>query len=250
MHLLLLLTLFAVPATVSAQLADALGPFETGNRHYQEGAYAEAVHAYEQALASGFESGALYHNLGNAYLRLDQLGQAIRYYEKARRLLPGDARLQHSLAIARSRIDPPMPALPVPAWRATWEQKIVRHGAFPFFAAGFAFYLAAAGLFGYRTWSRSRDPWLRRTLAATLSLGLVLLTIAFAVSLDRQLDQRAVVVAGAVPLHEAPQASDAPARTVPEGVLVRLLTRRGDWIEVRLPDGATGWLPTAAVGEI
>ena len=77
--------------------------FERATAAYRQGQYARAVERYRGILDSGYASGALYYNLGNAYVRLDRLGPAIRYYEKARRLWPDDPRLRHNLEQARRR---------------------------------------------------------------------------------------------------------------------------------------------------
>lgn len=234
----------------AAQVEEAVQQFDAGNRHYQQGAFAEAVRAYEAALVSGYASGALHYNLGNAYYRLDALGHAIRHYEKARRYLPDDAGLAHNLTIARSRIDPPISALPAPWWKDGWERYVLRPGAWPFFAGGLVLYLAGMGLLGWRIWTGTRDPWQRRARVATLGLAALLLAIAFAASLDRRLDRRAVVVAEGVVLLDAPAPEAPEARAVPEGVLVQVLGARDGWLEVRLPNGATGWLTAAAIADV
>ncbi len=254
MRLRLLFVVFLMPLAwpappAAAQVADAARRFDEGNRRYTQGAYQDALKAYEQALAAGYDSGALYYNMGNAYFRLDELGQAIRYYEKARRLMPDDPQLLHNLNIARSRIDVPFSSLPTPLWTSWWRY-VVRAGALPFFVGGLFFYGIAAALAGHRIWRGTRNPWRRRALSASLLLGLALLTTALAASLDRTTNRQAVVVAEQAPLHEAPE-DEAPATLdVPEGILVDVLRRQDAWIEVRLPNGVTGWIPANDAAEV
>ncbi len=245
------LTLAAAPgAPAAAQLPEAARRFDEGNRHYGAGAYQDALHAYEQALAAGYASGALYYNMGNAYFRLDELGQAIRYYEKARRLMPDDPLLRHNLEITRSRIEAPFSTLPTPLWVTWWRRYVVRLGAWPFFVAGLLGYGLAAALVGYRIWTGTRNAWHRRALSASLLLGLLLLAIAFAAALDRTSGRQAVVVAGRAALHETPT-DEAPATLdVPEGIVLDVLHRQDAWMEVRLPNGVTGWIRTAAAAEV
>lgn len=195
-------------------------------------------------------SGALYYNMGNAYFRLDQLGQAIRYYEKARRLIPENAELQHNLKVARSQVATPISSLPTPVWETWWDRFVLRVGAFPFFVAGLLFYALAAALVGHRIWSGMRNPWLRRALSASVILGVVLLAIAFAASLNPTLDQRAVVVADTAALREAPADTAATELDVPEGVLVDVLQRQDTWLEVRLPNGVTGWIQADTAADV
>ena len=81
--LVVVMTLAAgLPLVAFAQIENAVGAFDTGNVHYRDGNYADAITAYQEAIEGGYASGALFYNLGNAYFRNDELGQAIRFYEK------------------------------------------------------------------------------------------------------------------------------------------------------------------------
>ncbi len=76
--------------------------YEEGNRLYQEGNFEEALASYLRLVEAGFESGEVYYNIGNTHFKLGDLAQSILYYERARRLLPGDADVQANLELARS----------------------------------------------------------------------------------------------------------------------------------------------------
>ena len=254
-HLIYGVNLFALAVVflapdARAQVTEAVRHFDLGNQHYAEGAYQHALTAYEQALASGFASGALYYNMGNAYYRLDELGQAIRHYEKARRFIPDDPQLLHNLEIARSRINAPFSTLPTPIWVTWWKRYVVGAGALVFFLIGLAFYGIAAVLTGHRIWTGTRNPWHRRALSASLILGLVLLGTAFAASLDRTLDRQAVIIVDQVTLRNAPQNDASSELDLHEGVLLDVLGQEDGWIEVRLPNGITGWIEAAAAAEV
>ncbi|MFQ5568981.1 MAG: tetratricopeptide repeat protein [Rhodothermales bacterium] len=247
------LSLALLPATTPdtfAQIADAVRHFDEGNQQYLQGAYQDALAAYEEALNSGYTSGALFYNMGNAYYRLDELGQAIRYYEKARRFLPNDPQLLHNLDIARSRIEAPVSALPTPFWLAFWKRYVVHTGAAVFFIVGLFFYGIAAVLIGHRTWTGTRNPWHRRALSLSLLLGILLLVTAFAASLDHTLDRQAVVVVDQIPLREAPQEDASSELNVHEGILLDVLGQQEGWLEVRLPNGVTGWIEAGAAGDV
>ncbi|HDI51048.1 MAG TPA: tetratricopeptide repeat protein, partial [Bacteroidetes bacterium] len=59
--------------------------FQQGNEFYKAGDYEKAARAYEQILQMGYESAAIYYNLGNAYFKLHQNSRAILNYERALR---------------------------------------------------------------------------------------------------------------------------------------------------------------------
>ena len=79
--------------------------FKQANGFYQKGEYNKAADIYQQMITSGYKSGNLYYNLGNTYYKLGQKGMAILYYEKAKRLIPGDADLKANLAYVRDKTD-------------------------------------------------------------------------------------------------------------------------------------------------
>ena len=78
--------------------------FYNANNFYKQAKYDEAVKEYEQILRIGFESGNLYYNLANSYLRKGNLGKAILNYERAKKLIPGDKDLEANYEYAESPI--------------------------------------------------------------------------------------------------------------------------------------------------
>src|SRR4029453_14353324 len=101
----LALVVLAVSARAAEETPQAL--FFRGNALYADGRYADAAAAYEQILAKGVASTSTYFNLGNAYLKENQLGRAVLAYERAARLAPGDPDLRANLAFAREQAGAP-----------------------------------------------------------------------------------------------------------------------------------------------
>ena len=64
--------------------------FENANAAYNAGQFEKAVMLYKQILETGKHSAELYYNLGNSYYRLNQVGESIFYFEKAKQLHPTD----------------------------------------------------------------------------------------------------------------------------------------------------------------
>jgi tetratricopeptide (TPR) repeat protein len=76
--------------------------------------YRESAKLLESIVADGFQNGAVYYNLGNAYYRAGEFGRAIINYRKALPYRPGDpylaANLQQAVAAAPGRLsDSPRP---------------------------------------------------------------------------------------------------------------------------------------------
>lgn len=245
--ILLAFLLGAVLAPAAAgQPAEAVRAFEVGNARYAEGDYAGALTAWEGAREAGYVSGALLYNMGNAYYRLDDVGRAVLFYERARLLLPDQPELAHNLEMARARTEDRFARLPPPVWTRAWRGVVRAVGAGGLFGAGLALYLAAAALASVRVLRGPRGAWHRRALAVSAVLATVLLGAAFAASLDGRLGRAAVVLAPAAPLRDAPDPAAEASLDVHEGAVVDVVRDEGAWIEVRLPDGTRGWLPADA----
>lgn len=57
---------------------------------------------YKEILEAGDHSAALYYNLANSYYRLNQVGESIFYFEKARQLDPKDEDLNINIVFAQN----------------------------------------------------------------------------------------------------------------------------------------------------
>lgn len=240
----LFLTLMICYGPVQAQqLEDALRLFDEANRLVESGAYEDAIDQYHAVIETGYESGALYHNLAGAYYRLDELGEAVRYYERARRLLGNDPQLLHNIQIIESRVQSPFSELPTPFWRTWWNQLFGQYSTLPFLSAGIGLYLIACLLYAQLLWSRTRSSWHRRARAGALASGLILLLIAVVISSERNSIQ------GASILEPTTMTTEAGSIEIPEGVRVTLVGEAVAGIEVRLPNGIQGYVDANILGE-
>jgi len=247
--LFLLIGIGTVPLGVGAQPDRLDRAFERGTAAYRQGQYDRAVRHYRAVLDSGYASAALYHNLGNAYARLERPGPAIRYYEKARRLRPDDPRLRHNLEQVRRRAG----VYPDPLGQGPSRLlgTLVKEWS-PLIPFGAGLLLFGGGLVA-AVWGARPDrpvPWRRPHVWGPLAGGLVLVAVALGTSYAQSLDRRAVVVASEAPVRAAPDSEAAPDTTLSEGAMVEMQDRRAQWQKVRLADGTTGWVSAEALGAV
>ena len=239
---LMLVVLSGRPAAGQDSLEAVLSHFHEGNELYRAGDYTGALEAYQQVFDRGYESAALHYNMGNAYYRLGELGQAVRYYERARQLMPEQTRIQHNLNQVRSRTVDSFAERSAPFWERWWHRAVVEVGQLGFFTGGLFFCFLAAGLICYGIWVGRLPSWLRGAIGVTGGLAALLLVAAFGASLQSTLRRQAVVTAEKAPLHSRAQPSAASEQAVHEGLLLEVVRTDGNWTQVRLPNGETGWL--------
>ena len=227
--------------------------FDEGNQRYQDGDFDGAVASYARILEAGLESGDLYYNLGNTYFKRGELGPAILYYERARRLMPADEDLLANLALARQLTADEITPLPQ-FWlfRAVrWWVDLVPRSALAWLV-GLAYLVVAGG--GIVWILRPGTPmaaWARRGAAGAAGVAL-LFGINLAVrELGIGAPQKAVVMATVADVQSAPS-GDSALRifAVHEGATVRMGRRSDDWVEIVLEDGTVGWVEAAQLEPI
>lgn len=249
--LALLTSLIAVssPTAASCQaLERAVRHFDEGNLRYRQGEFRGALTSYEKAIDEGFVSGALYFNMGNAYFRLDEMGQAIRYFEKAAEIMPRSAELEHNLQLVRSQAVDQFSRLPDPFWKSGWRFVVGLFGPTGLFAVGLIFYFTAVVVLALRIRS-GQTPWRRRILSVSVALAIVFVGAGFSASVEHQSASRAVVLIDEVTLLEAPEGARSDLN-IHEGLVVDVVRSRDGWVEVRLPNGAKGWVRSEVLGLI
>ena len=139
---------------------EAAQTFEQANQLYLQAKYPDAIAQYEKILQSGFESGELYFNLGNAYYKSGSIQKAILNYERARQLLPRDEDVQFNLQLANLQVVDKIDAVPR-LFVFRWADSML--ALFSLSTMGWIVYsfflltLAAFGIFLYaRTYTQKR----------------------------------------------------------------------------------------------
>tara|TARA_Y100000588_G_scaffold220307_1_gene234232 strand:+ start:523 stop:1290 length:768 start_codon:yes stop_codon:yes gene_type:complete len=218
--------------------------FDEGNQRYQEGDFRGALDRYAQILDQGLEGGELYYNVGNAYFKLGELGPAILYYERARRLMPADEDLAANLELARSLTTDAVTPLPE-FWLfgiVGWWVNLLPRPALLWFAA-LAYLAAMTGLIVTILRPTTPVAALGKRVAVVgaattflLGINLVVRELSFGAA------EKAVVMSAEATVQSAPSEDVAlQIFTVHEGTKVRIDRRSDDWAEIVLEDGKVGW---------
>jgi len=219
------------------------------NQLYREAQYQKAAQLYEQVLKNGYESTALYYNLGNCYFKLENIPAAVLAYERAKRLSPRDDDVSYNLRLANLRVVDKIEPLPQLFFIEWWN------GFLAWFSSdGWAIFaivfLWGAGV-GGAVFLLFRSAIVQR-LAFSVALVSVLCCAISGIGLYQQLyrarsDRSAIVFSPSVSVKSAPDAQSTDLFVIHEGVRVEITDQVGDWKKVRLADGKIGWLPAEEI---
>lgn len=257
---ILLFGLSACPLAYAAPSAAMLSELQTAAREFDEAQaaraadpararqlFTSAAQRFESLLAAGVDNGYLQYNLGNAYLQLGDLGRAILHYRRAQRLIPGDPLLAENLGVARARS---LLTIAPTRHNAILQTVFFWHGGtspVSRLIVAIGAYVVFWILLSFRAFFRL--PGL--TWGAVVSF---LLALASGGSLAVQQWQDrtapdAVILESDVTVYKGPGTAYQKQFEQPlqAGVECRVREVRGEWREIELSDGSTGWVPQSAI---
>lgn len=229
--------------------SDPAQAFYTANHDYELRQYDKALEGYNAVLASGLESGSLYYNMGNTYLKLGKFGKAILYYEKAMRLMPHDGDLKSNLAYARSLVDitgsKPESVL-LKAVNIVFRPYSLRAVIFSMSVLYLMLIVLAA------------VSIVNPVAGKRLRVSLIAVSVFFALNLfsaivryhDEQVLKHGIVVVGQAECKYEPIEKSTTYYNVRDGNAVIILNTRNGWRQIKRPDGKIGWVGKDAVEEV
>jgi tetratricopeptide (TPR) repeat protein len=230
---ILLLLLVALPL----RAVDLSAGFEQANKLYEEGKYAAAVDAYNKLLEGGSGSEALYFNRGNALFKLGQVGRAIASYRMAEKISPRDPDLRANLQFARTQ------ARGGSVYRKDFGQRwlgalTLNEWTLVTAVVMWIFFM----LLAVAQWRPELGRKLRVCLVAAGS-AVLLLGVSLAGVLNNDcFTTSAIVVAGEAEVHNGPLDESQTAFKVRDGVELRVLDRKDDWLEIVDSAQRSGWV--------
>ena len=99
--LFILVSIFVLFAGAESRPQHVLDLFQQGNQYYDQGEFQKAIESYQEIIQGGFSNSHIYYNLGNAYFRNQELGNAILNYRRAERLDPRDEDIKANIEFVK-----------------------------------------------------------------------------------------------------------------------------------------------------
>ena len=225
----------------------ATGLFNEANAHYRRGEYEAARDKYQQIAGMGIRNASLYYNLGNASFKLDSLGDAILWYERALLLEPRDpdiaANLQFANLVKKDRDESAENIVVAGLIRAYRMPSLNELSVVLFLSIA-----GVAALAIWRLWARDRANtlWIAGMAAASTAL-LVSALFLGARAIEAEEANEAILTVSSEVARSAPDADETVVFVVHEGTKVVVQREEKAWVLVRLRNGWGGWLPRASI---
>ncbi len=214
--------------------------FTRANTAYAAGHFQQAIDGYQQLVQSHRWSASLFYNLGNAWYRAGDPGKALLNYERALALEPHHPEAAANLHLVRDQ-------------SRALELRPDRFEQYLAFANANQFAIAAAVAFWLTAFAAAAMVFAERRSAGKLAAVLLASAVCIFAAAASYAKETGPDGAGlAIVIKQNIQARVATADTsgsvlaLPPGSEVKILSTRGDWSYVFLPNGARGWIPSGA----
>ncbi len=217
---------------------------------YIKGDFISAASMYQDIIETRGVNATIYMNLGNCWYQQDEIAKAILYYERAYLLDPSDDDVKFNLELSRTKtVDQVTPKNRI--FLAVWFQSIQSGLDISQWTCMvvllFALTVMAIGLLLF-----SRKYTVRKISLGFASLFFVFSILSF-IFASRQMGNisdrdTAIIMVPSVTVKSTPIESGTDLVTIHEGRKVEIIdASMKEWVEIRLEDGNTGWLPLDAI---
>ncbi len=230
-----------------AMASETARSFITGVSAYQNGDYETAIDAFSALVDSGIQNEELFYNLGNAYLKKDDIGPAVLWYERALKLNPADPDLKFNLdyALSLAKDQRAETALPLSRifffWKYQLNADTVQWTAI---AWNLIFWLL---LVGSHIWKSKR---LRRTAYLSLVFVLVFTSTALYNYYESTYRPQAVILPPEVSIRSGLSDTATELFVLHAGTKVHVEKEQNEHYRIYFTDGKIGWVKKELVGLI
>ncbi len=206
--------------------------FEEAYAATMAGDAAGALEHY-RTLAESHSSAELFNNMGNAYQRLGERGQAVLHYARALAIRP-------DFEVAHTNLATALAGVSVPEVEDEWFVRLflaISYGLWWWLGAA-GFWAAAGVLMLHRVFRLPRAAVWGAPVAGLLLLGISI----FAISSWQDAGKMGVVLNEDTPLRVAPTSSAPLQFNLPAGTLANKTREYNDYIRVEIFNGGIGWI--------
>ncbi|MEZ7929380.1 MAG: tetratricopeptide repeat protein [Flavobacteriales bacterium] len=220
--------------------------FELGNKQYVNENYSAAISLYDSILISGLESSELYYNLGNCHYKTNDWANAIWHYEKSLQL-NNNEKTKHNLELVKLKIIDriePLPQLFYKKWWINLTQTLSTQvwQILTLFGMGFIFILQLISQF-----TSLKSKLITKIFSAITVIILLITQTSYHNNFTKK---EAIIFSETITVNSAPTSSSTNLFTLHAGSKVEIIDTIGDWINIKIANGNSGWIGQNSIKEL
>jgi len=231
----------------SVQADELARSFLNGVTYYNSENFEAAIAEFSKIVDSGVKNGKLFYNIGNAYLKNGDIGNAVLWYERALQLMPNDPDLNFNHKYALTLVKDEKEDSRWPIFRVLFFWQHLLSSATVQWAAlilNFAFWLFWA----------LQSIWPKRNFKPTSYMILVLTLIFTLTALYNHYTRihikQAVILSDKVSIRSGLTGDSTELFLLHAGTKVKIDKDNKEFYKIYFSEGKIGWLKKSEVGII
>jgi tetratricopeptide (TPR) repeat protein len=226
--------------------------FAKGNALYARGQYTGALDAYRQILNEGYQSVAVYFNMGNSSYKNGDIASALLYYEKAHKLAPGDEDINFNINFANLKTTDKIDEAPEFFLTNWWKTFILGFSVNTLAVLSVLAVLCGSAVLIVYFFANSVSI---KKLSFYTSIILFFIGIITIFITNQQISyfnghRKAIIFSNSVTVKSGPVDQSANLFVIHDGTKVTILENDNGWLRIGLANGNKGWIKQSDAKEI
>lgn len=217
--------------------------FDEANQKYSNENYSEALDIYSSIKDSG--NAIVYYNIANCYFKLNDFANSILYYEKCLKLDNTFTDAKYNLSIVNLKIIDRIEKIPELFYKKWWNNicnmfTIKMWQIFSIILIWIFLILKITKKYSryFKTWSK-------------IVLGIALVNFLITINTYEESKERYAILFNAVEtVRSAPSEKSTNLFNIHSGTKLKITDQIGNWINIKIDNGNTGWIILSSCKEI
>ena len=242
-------TLFVLALLLLIGVSKANEPLlDSAKVNYDNNDFTIAIEQYESIKIKGLTSPDLYYNLGNAYFRNGQLGFSILNFEKAIKSDPSHENAKFNLELANTKLVDKFEIIPQVSISKILVgiNNGINHNNISIISV--IILLLGTGLFLFAKKERNRK--LSKYSRVLIFSGVIITLIAWQQKSAAEQFESGITLSRSANIFSEPNPSSTLLFEIHEGTKLEILSKSGDWLNIKAPNNEVGWVERKNIGEI
>ena len=214
--------------------------FLKAEKLYKANKFEEALVIYNAEIKAKRTTKNILYNIGNCYFKLNKIGLAIAYYEKAKKLDPADKDILANLRFVNAKTEDKINS--EDKGLSGWFNRFT-HTLTP---DSWSNYGIIFWIVGFMTFAIIKLNYLTRKYIGfawlTFMLGILFTSFGFIHYRDLARANKAVIIEGMVQVKANPSNTSKNLYILHEGAMINLNQTRENWLEVSVDNDNFGWI--------
>ena len=220
--------------------------FLQANTEYVNENYTVAISLYDSILTNGLESAELYYNLGNCHYKTQDWANVIWHYEKSLQF-GNNEKTRHNLSLAKLKIIDRIEALPQLFYKKWWVSLTQVFSTktwqiISLLCIGLIFILQLISQF-----TSLKSKLITKIFSAITVLFLLITQTSYHNNFTKK---EAIIFSETITVNSAPTSSSTNLFTLHAGTKIEIIDIIGDWINIKIANGNSGWIAQNSIKEL